>query len=404
MQFIIIHVGFPGQFENIVRSLLGNGHRVHGIGLTKCVFKHERFSFSSYKILAGNTKGIFPPVDEIETKMIRGVSIKAHLIDLKQKGMEPDAIIMHPGWGEALYVKHVWDKAPVITYQEFYYHLRDSDLDYDNPGIDQRNEGLSEYRMELKNALALQSLSVSKSCISPTLWQKSLFPTEYRNKICVYHDGIDMNKIRMILSEKEKIARSRVLFEGRDYITYAARCLEPYRGFHVFMRSLPYIQQAYPELEVIIIGSEGRGAYGSSPLEFATWKLALLEELKGSLNMSRIHFMDTLPYDRYIEVLVNSRVHTYLSYPFVLSWGFLVACSIGIPVVANKIRMIEEASCYFNNCQLVDEFSHVMVAKMINDILDEGIGKNHELVMPSIYDARKVSSEVYRYLLNTINA
>ena len=51
-----------------------------------------------------------------------------------------------------------------------------------------------------------------------------------------------------------------------DLITYSVRSLEPYRGFHSFMRALPHLQALLPEAHVAIVGKEPTSYLGVVPL------------------------------------------------------------------------------------------------------------------------------------------
>ena len=55
-----------------------------------------------------------------------------------------------------------------------------------------------------------------------------------------------------------------ILRAGDPVVTYVARNLEPYRGFHVFMRSLEKIQRAHPTCHAVIVGGD-EVSYGKSP-------------------------------------------------------------------------------------------------------------------------------------------
>src|SRR6266702_4524277 len=53
-------------------------------------------------------------------------------------------------------------------------------------------------------------------------------------------------------------------------VTYSARNLEPYRGFHVFMRALPKILEACPRAHIVIVGGDGV-SYGRLPADGTSW-------------------------------------------------------------------------------------------------------------------------------------
>ena len=57
---------------------------------------------------------------------------------------------------------------------------------------------------------------------------------------------------------------------------------------------------------------------------------------------SRLHFVGTLPYDNYLNLLQVSTAHIYLTYPFILSWSMLEAMSTGCIVVASGTPPVAE--------------------------------------------------------------
>ena len=55
----------------------------------------------------------------------------------------------------------------------------------------------------------------------------------------VIHDGIDVEALQPDPAAKFKLPDGRELSREDEVLTYVSRNLEPYRGFHFFMRALP---------------------------------------------------------------------------------------------------------------------------------------------------------------------
>ena len=59
--------------------------------------------------------------------------------------------------------------------------------------------------------------------------------------------------------------------------------------------------------------------------------------------MSRVHFLDFLPHERFLSLIQISSAHVYLTYPFVLSWSLTEAMSTGCKIVGSDTPPVREA-------------------------------------------------------------
>jgi glycosyltransferase involved in cell wall biosynthesis len=125
----------------------------------------------------------------------------------------------------------------------------------------------------------------------------------------------------------------------KKIVTYAARGMEPYRGFPQFMESLPYVLEGVRDCHVVIAASE-RICYGKPLPDGKSYKDMMLEKVP--LDLSRVHFVGSLPYGQYRKVLQASSVHVYLTRPFILSWSMLEAMSCGCVVVGSNTGPVQE--------------------------------------------------------------
>ena len=124
-------------------------------------------------------------------------------------------------------------------------------------------------------------------------------------------------------------------------ITFVNRNLERLRGFDLFMRSLPQIQQQHPTVRILIVGDNNSG-YGGSVEGEASLKARMLQELSGQLDLDRIHFLGRVPHPVLMAIFQASWVHVYLSYPFILGWSLLEAMACGCCIVGSEGMPVAE--------------------------------------------------------------
>ena len=184
------------------------------------------------------------------------------------------------------------------------------------------------------------------------------------------HDGVDTSRITPGPATFFHPQIGRVLTSEDEIITYVARNLEPYRGFHIFMRALGRILRERPKAHICIVGDTGV-SYGAAPEDGGTWKDKLLAEIGTSTDLSHVHFLGWLPHDQFIALLRLSRAHVYLTYPFVLSWSLLEAMSIGCVVIASDTAPVREVIDHGKNGLLVPFFDPAALADCVAAVARE---------------------------------
>jgi len=224
-------------------------------------------------------------------------------------------------------------------------------------------------RLRARNAINLLAFEAADWGHSATEWQRSLYPPEMRPRISTLHEGVDTDIARPRRTASFKLPRmSRALTRRDPVVTYVARNLEPYRGFHIFMRALPQVLRRCPRAQVVIVGGDGV-SYGAPAPPRSTFREMLLQELGPKLDLERVHFLGMLEYHDYLTLLQVSSVHVYLTYPFVLSWSFIEAMASGCLIVGSATPPVLEVLRDGDNGLAVDFFSIRSLANRIEAAL-----------------------------------
>jgi len=396
LKILLVHQNFPGQFKHLAPALAAQGHEVVAISTRDhAPMTWQGVKVIPYKIKRGSGRGVHPWVGDFETKVIRGEAAFLHALALRQKGFQPDVILAHPGWGESLFLNEVWPQARLAIYAEYFYQSSGGDVGFD-PEFPVQDVG-DACRVRIKNLNHTMHLDMAHAALSPTRWQASTFPANFQPKIQVIHDGIDTEVLQPNPQAQFTLGNQHTLTRQDEVVTFVNRNLEPYRGYHVFMRSLPALLQQRPSAQVVLVGGD-EVSYGSAPKNGQTWKQIFIDEVRpliSDADWARVHFVGKLPYEQYMALMQVSTVHAYLTYPFVLSWSLLEAMAMGAAIVASDTPPVTEVMTNGVHGQLVPFFDvsrwvQTLVALLDNPEQRARLGQQARQLIVDQYDLKTV--------------
>ena len=368
MKYLFVHQNFPGQFLHLVRHLLAQ--REHDV-----VFICEPNANSMPGVRRVTYK---PPVRpgapthadarDFSLAMARADAVAKAAQQVKELGFDPDIIIGHHGWGELLNLPDVWPDVPLLGYHEFYYHLQGLDVGFDP----EFRIGVSAFSsIRAKNAVNLIALTNHGTGQTPTRFQLETYPEWARPNIHLLQEGVNLQKCRPATGKRADTVIAGIPIGARErLITYVARDLEPYRGFHVIMRALPAVLRTHKDARVVLVGGDDV-SYGSR-LASRTWREHMLAEVGRTLDTSRVHFPGKVDYESYLQLLQRSDAHVYLTYPFVASWSLREALACGCAIVGSDTKPVQEFIQSGKTGLLTPFFDPGALADRIGDVLEGG--------------------------------
>ena len=366
MRILVIHQNFPGQFGHLVKTWSQRpGWDVRALGSSGAPGLPGFDKLVRYRLSRPVQARQHHYLKQMEDATLHGQASARAMLALRQSGFTPDVILAHPGWGETLYAKDVYPDARLIHLCEWYYNAEGADLGFDPEfplSFDDRA------RVRTWNAQHALNLVQCDAAVSPTHWQRSRFPEILQPKIVVQHEGIDTQSLGPNPQAQVTTPSGVAVRAGDPVITYVARNLEPYRGFHVFMRALEQIQRVHPQCHTLIVGGD-QTSYGRGPRDAANWREKMLSEV--TLDPTRTHFLGRISREQYLRVLQVSAAHVYLTYPFVLSWSLLEAMACGVPIVASDTAPVSEVLRDGVNSRLVNFFEVEAISTGVLQLLSE---------------------------------
>jgi len=349
MQILFVHQNFPGQYRYLARHFadlpdcktFAIGERAN-VSRQLGLIPQSGLSLLGYDMPPEGPADAELPGRDFNNQLRRAEVVASLALRQQAQGLDPDVICCHPGWGDSLYLKEVFPRAKLLNYFEYFFHPYGPMTDFD-PEFP--TTLASRFQFRAKNALGLLALDQADAVITPTQWQASTLPAEYRDKLRVIHDGIDTAQVKRregaTLTLKKPDGTETRLTAADEILSFSVRNLEPLRGFHTFMRALPQLQKLRPAA-ITLIGGGNSVSYGGSHSSGKSWKEVLMDEVGQELDLSRVFFLGKLPYETLLKLFSITSLHLYLTSPFVLSWSVLEAMACQAPLLASATGPVQE--------------------------------------------------------------
>ena len=332
MQILFVHPNYPAQFGHIA-ARLARERRIDAVFVTRAAAGvRDGVRCIRYELKGGATRGTHYCSRTFENGVWN-----AHAVyeTCKRAGLSPDLIVGHSGFGSTVFLRDLYS-APIVNYFEYYYHARQSDMDF-RP--DFPPEEIDYLRARARNAMILLDLEACAAGYAPTRWQRSLLPPIWQPQIDVIHDGIDTEFWRRRIVPR-RIAGETIADDVR-IVTFVARGLEAMRGFDIFVRVANRIAAVMPNVLFVVVGGD-RVHYGNDLRHIGakTFREHVIATERPDLG--RFRFLGHVPAADLVDVLSLSDLHVYLTVPFVLSWSLLDALACECVVLASDTAPVQE--------------------------------------------------------------
>ncbi|HIG65434.1 MAG TPA: glycosyltransferase [Methyloprofundus sp.] len=405
MNILFIHRDLPAQFASLIRYFAASSqNKVFGIcddvSTPLLASMPDNVTLLRYPAPVKPAPQTHHYVLDLERGVLRAQCVVKILQKCRQQGVHFDLIIAHIGWGEALYVKDLYPEARLLGYAEFFFHTHGADV-----GFDPAFPVSLDFLLQVKtfNAQLLLGLNECDALVTPTYWQKSLFPKQYQTDMHVIHEGVDIDQVKPDLDIHFTLACGLQLDRSNEVITYCARSLEPYRGFPVFIKALEIICQQRPKCHILIVGGD-EVSYSPALSNGQSYREKYLQEAQ--LPVDRVHFLGHVSYTTHLQLLQLSSVHIYLTYPFVLSWSFMEAMASECVLICSNTLPVVELIEHQKNGLLVDFFDYQTIAEQVEQVFNHSgrmnyLGRQARQTISQHYQ-RQFSLAQYQNLCQTL--
>jgi glycosyltransferase involved in cell wall biosynthesis len=375
MNILFIHQNYPGQFRESLPQLAASGrHKI--VFLTQRRFRDAPTDHAvvTYSVAHKTGDQVHRFARLFDQQVATGAAVMAACQAIKKQGFTPDLIVGHVGWGELMFVADVFPKARIAGYFEYYFIAQGGCVGFD-PEFPEAPDVAT--LLHARNAMNYLSHVRCTAGFTATEWQKQTYPAQLQTNMTVLHEGIRTERLAPDHNSALDVTVSGVRFaRGDELVTYIARNLEPIRGVHTMLRSLPTLLKARPKARVAVIGGDDV-SYGRKLAEGDTFRARLIRELGDSVDWTRVHFVGQVPYADLVKLLQIAEAHVYLTAPFVISWSMLEAMALEKVIIAADVAPVRQFIQSGENGWLVNFFQPQALAERLLAVLEKPSDYHH---------------------------
>ena len=394
MHLLLIHQNFPGQFRDLAPAWLAAGHQVTAIGSTSerpQGPQWEELRFLRYRF----------EHDQDPSSVQRGHAVAQVCELLQDEGSQPDVVIAHSAWGEALELKATWPMTPLIVLPELWGNPQSLGFGFDDA---LKGQKIDPEIFCQQNICAEQAVLNSDAALVATESQKNSFPEHLQEKLSVLPEGIDLEQIKP--NHNITVSCSGLnLRHGDPLVTLISRELEPLRGLRQALKAWPLILEREPSARLILVGETSDAGYGVESPQGDSHLADALSPLSSHI-LKQVHILGTIDHADMLDLLRCSACHLALSYPYTLSWSVVEAMACSAPLVSNIDSPVSHLLAQEQNGILVPFNDHLALADAVVSLLKnpdkrQAMGQAGRRTMASCWDL-KASLSAYQTLFERL--